>query len=497
MAIMAQVSPVSVRWTPALATGLVALVLFAQRMTASINEFDGGISSSAATFTLHGLLPYRDYWLLYGPLSGYALAVPTALVGPSVELTRLCGLIVIAAQAAIGYAIASRWAPRAASFLIAIAASSFVPILIGLELSAWPLAMLLALSGLWVLGWTRASAVIGGCLIGLAFLSRLDVGAYALLAALAFRDRKIVFATFLVFALPFAAFTLLTTPVEAVVEQLIWYPLVGPRVFRGLPDIASTLPPVSAFLLSIPLMLLPRTMILVSVIRIVVSRPIDRALIGLTVFAALCQIQTLGRADAQHFALAAMPAILLLAPFVRRQQKNAASFALLAGSVTVCLAIPIAVVASGVFAVPQERDATLIQAVQATRMVTATSDPIFVGLTRTRYAFTNSLIAYYLADRRPGTAETMFNPGITNSDATQRKIVAELQRTQTDFLLLDEAVSDKFEPQNESRIPGSTILDEFVASEYGTMCVFGDYRVMAKLGTDRAVPPCPDPRGRP
>jgi hypothetical protein len=479
---------------PGLATALLAFVVFAQRFTAPISQFDGGISSSAATFTLHGLLPYRDYWLLYGPLSGYLLAIPTALFGPSVELTRLCGLIVIAGQAAISYAIASRWAPRMASLLIAITASSFVPILVGLELSAWSLAMLFTLAGLWVLGWTRASAVIGGCLIGLAFLSRLDVGAYALVAALAFRDRKMVLAAFLAVAAPFAALTLLTTPVGDIVEQLFWYPLVGPRLFRSLPDIGSGVAPEVALLLTLPLVLLPRTMILASSIRIAV-RPIDRAIVGLAVLAALCQLQTLGRADVPHFALAATPALLLLAPLVRHQSPQ--SVALLAASVTASLAIPVAVLASGAFAMPPERDAAFAQAIRVTKLVTAPTEPIFVGLTRTRYAFENSLIAYYLADRAPGTTQTMFNPGVTNTVATETRIVAELLQTQTKVLLLDEAQSEVFEPQNASRIPGPSILDDFIAANYGTMCMFGDYRVMSRLVLDRTVPPCPDPKGRP
>jgi hypothetical protein len=193
--------------------------------------------------------------------------------------------------------------------------------------------------------------------------------------------------------------------------------------------------------------------------------------------------------------MAATPALLLLAPFVGARTTR--SFALLAGSVALSLAIPIAVVATGAFALPPGRFEALSQAVRATDMATAPSDRIFVGLTATRYAFTNPLIAYYLADRAPGTTETMFNPGITNTDRVQRKIVAELQATQTRVLLFDDAFSQWYEPLNDSRIPGSTILDEFVASRYRVMCVFGDYRVMAEADGGGVAPRCPDPAGQP
>src|SRR5436190_12369107 len=66
------------------AVGLSAAVI-STNLGAMLSAYDGGISSSAATFTLLGLLSYRDYWLLYGPLSGFLLAILSAILGPSVE----------------------------------------------------------------------------------------------------------------------------------------------------------------------------------------------------------------------------------------------------------------------------------------------------------------------------------------------------------------------------------------------------------------------------
>ncbi len=77
----------ALEWTGMfLAVGLSALVI-SFNLAAPLSTYDGGISAAAATFTLHGLLPYRDYWLLYGPLSGFLLAIPTAFLGPSIALS--------------------------------------------------------------------------------------------------------------------------------------------------------------------------------------------------------------------------------------------------------------------------------------------------------------------------------------------------------------------------------------------------------------------------
>jgi hypothetical protein len=43
-----------------------AAALVAKSMLLPVNMYDAGISASAGTFILHGLVPYRDFWMLYG-----------------------------------------------------------------------------------------------------------------------------------------------------------------------------------------------------------------------------------------------------------------------------------------------------------------------------------------------------------------------------------------------------------------------------------------------
>jgi hypothetical protein len=480
------------RSTAVLAVASLAVALAALRWAAPFAQFDGGISSSAATFTLHGLLPYRDYWLLYGPLGGYLLTPVTAIFGPSLDLVRVCGLIVIFAQGGTAFVIVRSWAPHAAAMLIAIAAVLLPAALIGIEFSPWALAMTLALAGLYLAGRSANRPLVAGLLLGLAFASRLDVGAYALFAALLTRDRRSILAGFAIVAVPTVALSLLTTPIADLAEQLIWYPLLGLRQYRSVPGIEFELPfPMLAAFVSIPLVLIPRALIGGSVARLLLVRPTDRLVGAVTVFALLCQLQTLGRADIHHFSQAATPALLLLATFLIPARRLS----------PLVLAVPIALVVSvialgigsGFFHSGDPRDMDLERAARATTALTARDEPIFVALSANRYTFINPLVAYYLADRRPGTTFTLFNPGVTNTDAIQARMVAELAASRTRVLVLDDKYSESFESVNESRIPGSTLLDDYITADFHRVCTFGDYWLMARSEPGEPVPACPSP----
>jgi hypothetical protein len=217
-------------------------------------------------------------------------------------------------------------------------------------------------------------------------------------------------------------------------------------------------------------------------------------LIALTAFAGLCQLQTLGRADIAHLAAASTPALILLAPFLHPLRRRSSILA--AACAAPILAVGVLGLSVADFrGVPREGD--LLRAVQTIDSATQRQDPIFVGLTGNRYTYINPLMAYYLADRVPGTRWTMYNPGITNRLETQTDMVTSLERSRVPILLLDDSMAEAFEPHNDSRIPGSTVLDEFIASRYSLVCSFGDLRVMALAGSGEASMSCPTSGGRP
>lgn len=458
-----------------LIVAVVAALLVIPLFFVPWNHFDGGISSSAATFTLHGLVPYRDYWLLYGPLSGWFLAIPTAILGPSVELIRVAGLAVLAVQSATVYRLCRRWVRPFPAVLLAVLASLLVAVFIGLELTAWPLSMALALAGL-ALRLESRRPLLAGVLLGFAALARLDVGAYALLAALVLPDRRLLLSGFGICVAPVAIGLLLLVPIPSLVEQLVWYPLVGPRQFRGVPGLEVLMPMSVAVPFTLALAILPRLTIAMSFVRgIVWGR---RDVLAIAVFAGLCQLQTLGRADLGHLGLAMAPAIVLIAANLPKARLTAF--------------LGIAIVASSLFAVviiglltalsaPTQKDLALQRSIAVTRQATDRGTPIFVALASNRYTVGNALLAYYLTDRPPGSRWTMFNPGVTNTDATQTLMVADLEASRTNLLILDASGAEWFEATNDSRIPGSTILDEYLERRFRTWCDFGEYLVAVRV----------------
>jgi hypothetical protein len=478
------------------AVALSALII-AIDWRAVLSAYDGGISSSAATFTLHGLLPYRDYWLLYGPLSGFLLAIPTAILGPSVELTRALGFAMICLEAAAAYGVARVWAARGPAIALAVSAVVMVPALTSLDTSAWPIAMLLALAALYLQIGTRRSGLAVGLLLGLAFLSRLDVGVYALAGALVVRDRRAVALGFAVIALPAIVFAVATTGVDPLIEQLIWFPLIGTRQFRALPGPEALLGQPLAALLEIPLLILPRMAIALAVARVVWLRvrrqpeATELGLVGLIVFATLCQLQTLGRADAEHFSQAVTPAILLLAIWFRDARPNLARFAALAGITATCLVVGL--VGHGLHTAGAGYARTVIAASDWVHAATTRDERIFVGLTSHRFTVNDPLIVYYLADRTPAVRDDLFNPGVTNTDWGQTRMVADLQRTLPPYLVLDRPAADYRESSNDSRFPGSTLLDTYLAANYHVVCDMGAFVIQGRNDLDRPAPPCPAP----
>ncbi len=461
--------------------------------------YDGGITASAGTFIAHGRLPYRDFWLLYGPLTGYLAAVSTLILGVDIVVLRAIGLFLVMVTSAIGYGLVGDRVPVVPRVVLASIAALLPVYHIGLDLAPWGLSMALTLGAVLVMKRGGGRALVGaGVLVGLASLARLDVGAYALIAiVIASRSWRPIVGAAVVVA-PVALFFLLSVPIEALVEQLIWYPIVGPRVYRGIPAPALSAAFASRGTVDWLLYWAPLALIVLAVGRRLRTGTIPPTDLALLIIAILCRLQTLGRADAAHDAQAAVPAILLAAYVFSGIGSRVGRVSVAMGA-----AVFIALAALPLVWLGQPNDPyddALRAAVTYVRENSAPNEPIFAGEARNRYALLNPLIAYYLADRPPGVRDTMYNPGVTTTEATQRRMVDDLRANDVRLLLLDVTSASCYETSNLSRDPGATVLDDVLGQDYRVVADFGAVVIMgprderfakvpAKVWADPSPPP--------
>jgi len=471
------------------AMGISIAIVFAGRFP---TEYDGGIAASAGTFIHHGLVPYRDFWILYGPLSGAIVALALVFLPPSVALLQVLGAASMLSQIVAGFLVARRFSRPAVAFTLALAGPTMLAFANGLEVSAWGLALSVAYWPIVIAASTRSSPwlVLAGALAGIAFLSRLEVGVYLLVALLLPTRSRALLAGFAAVAIPAILVSVTLVPLADLIEQLIWYPLIAQREYRNIPFPGPGITPEGAALYSVTLVVVPRLVIVAALVRIFRGRQPDVGFTMMTLFAALVQAQTLSRGDINHFAQASGPALLLLGGVLPRVN---APFGLRASSGLVAgVAGPYFIGLLTALSVggPTTRDRGLVDVSQRAAALVAPDDRIYVGLTANSYTFINPLLIYYLADRSPGSKYTMYNPGVTNRDDVQDAIIDSLGTTDTNVLVLDTAFATYCEKDNRSCELGARSLDNYIRQNFTRTYRQATYELWVRNSSMSTNAPC-------
>ena len=113
--------------------------------------------------------------------------------------------------------------------------------------------------------------------------------------------------------------------------------------------------------------------------------------------------------------------------------------------------------------------------------------PIFVAAQRHDRVFANLMIVYFLTGRLPGVYFAQYDPGLTTTEAVQRKIIDDLKRNEVRLIVVShDALPD--EPNLGSRSSGVRILDRFLAENFATIKTGNGYHL---LGLRAARPPAP------
>ena len=159
-----------------LAVGLFFLLATIRFMVAPLDRYDEGVTLTKAALTAAGRIPFRDYWITYGPLDTYILAAAFKAIAVNVMVERALGVVVLALLAVVAYAVTGRVGLRGGIRLLLTGLISVVPISVPAFNSAF-LANLIGVSAVLAFLYSldddrRRWPLLTGALVGLAAFSR-------------------------------------------------------------------------------------------------------------------------------------------------------------------------------------------------------------------------------------------------------------------------------------------------------------------------------------
>jgi hypothetical protein len=104
---------------------------------------------------------------------------------------------------------------------------------------------------------------------------------------------------------------------------------------------------------------------------------------------------------------------------------------------------------------------------------------LFVGLNIHDQLVVNDVMFYFLADKHSASRYHVFNPGFINQSGPQTEIVEELQKRKIRLIVLVDLPRSK-EPNKSAVSSGVTTLDNFIRDNYRLCTKFGRYSVLHK-----------------
>lgn len=105
---------------------------------------------------------------------------------------------------------------------------------------------------------------------------------------------------------------------------------------------------------------------------------------------------------------------------------------------------------------------------------------IFVGNLRHDRVLNSDVMFYFLSERHSATKYYQFEPGFTNTQKIQRKIINDLLLNDIRYLVLWSASEDIKEPNDSCKSSGVRELDDFIKNHYKVEIVFGPYSIFKK-----------------
>ena len=476
---------------------LAAGCFLVPRFSLPVRLYDEGLILTGSWQFARGLLPYRDFYDIYGPGQMMALGSLFALFGKSLLVARMYDFLLRIALSLLAWGIVR---PNLSPVPRVLAHFSLVCWLIGFGNTLSPIVPCFAclFSAVLLLvhseggGHTR-ERFLAGIFAGLAVLFRHDIGTLAtLLLAVAlwilrpaagesrtFRRPLVFLSGAILFPLPIYGFLTLVTPFGILWRQLIQMPFSVFPEYRAVPY-----PSVSGLLSSpaftVPFYLFPLMLAVSFTLAWVRSGNKEVPFWACAFLACLSASgipQSLGRSDLAHLiplALPVIPLFFLAAPrFGGAIRPLQILFALWSFARIPMPPMP---------ELPESIPSGLEEAIQ-----NCPPGPVFVGNRNHDRLTCNQPGLYFLLDRVPGSYFYWFDPGVVTTAAIQTEIIGELESNQVATIVLwDEPPHSE---QNRSAEDSRTrILDPYIRDHYRPTADFPPYSVWTRVAS-----PCDRP----
>jgi len=480
-------------------------------VVAPLDRYDEGVTLTDGALTAAGHVPFRDFWMTYGPLDVYVLAAAFHLVSINVVVERLLGLAVLVLLGVAAYAITGRLGLSGAMRLLLTGLISAGALAVPAFTSAFfvnLIGMVAVLAFLVSLERDRPRwPLLAGAIVGVSAFSRPEY-AIALGTGLG--------AGYLALGLHGPVFRRWVAPyvagafgVAAVLWGItIWQAGIGPVWFDVVNHALNLYPQAR----SIPIGRGHEGAFVIVFTAIfalswlwaawhAARQRSDRAERARTVALLVAGLLLFNwvriRADGIH-ALGVWPLVATLLALLLAGRRRRSRSAPLALDATVAVAgILLFSVGAGGLALrdlalphaatdvpraglsgerawmPAPELAELIREIDA---LTPAGQPIWVGLRRNDLATLNDTTLYFLSAREPGTAYFVGLPGLTNSESIQHTIACQLERSGVTLAVL--GPNGEGEPWNLSSVPGSRFLDQWLAQRTIGRSALGPYEVV-------------------
>jgi hypothetical protein len=507
----------------------MAVMLFfvlatARFMVAPLDRYDEGVTLTKAALTAAGRIPFRDYWITYGPLDTYILAAAFKAVAVNVVVERGLGVVVLALLAIVAYAVTGRLGLRGGIRLLLTGLISVVPLSVPAFNSAF-LANLVGVTAVLTFLCSldrdqRRWPLLTGALMGLASFSRpefalaLGIGLFFGYAAMGLNRQgwRARLLPYVLGAVGVAAGLWGVTVLMAGITP-VWFDLVtyatslypqARRIPFGRGDEAVVVIVLGMAFAAIWLWGLVRAY------RQRASAGERARLTALLVSGVLLFTWVRTRADGIH-AMDAWPVTaILLALLLQRRSRTATPPGRAFQALVPVLGILMLSVAAGglVFRDLSQPHATagiprsglsgerawmptaeLAAVLRDIDAAAPRGSPIWVGLQRNDLVTFNDTTLYFLSARSPGTVFYEALPGLTNTESGERTIACQLARAGVALAVLGPTSAG--EPWNLSSVPGSAFLDRWLAARTITRWQVGPYQLLRLTPGLRPDDRCP------